>query len=43
MNEVKTDVEAIVRRIYVENAQPVEFGQVLFDLEPLAGRPLDAV
>jgi oxaloacetate decarboxylase alpha subunit len=43
MNEVKTDVEAIVRRIYVENAQPVEFGQALFDLEPLAGRPLDAV
>jgi oxaloacetate decarboxylase alpha subunit len=43
MNEVKTDVEAVVRRIYVENAQPVEFGQVLFDLEPLAGRPLDAV
>jgi oxaloacetate decarboxylase alpha subunit len=43
MNEVKADVEAIVRRIHVENAQPVEFGQVLFDLEPLAGRPLDAV
>jgi len=29
-------------RIAVENAQPVEFGQVLFELEPLAGRPLDA-
>jgi oxaloacetate decarboxylase alpha subunit len=42
MNEVKADLEAVVRRIYVENAQPVEFGQVLFDLEPLAGRPLDA-
>jgi oxaloacetate decarboxylase alpha subunit len=42
MNEVKADVEAIVRRIHVENAQPVEFGQVLFDLEPLVGRPLDA-
>jgi oxaloacetate decarboxylase alpha subunit len=41
MNEVKTEVEAVVRRIHVENAQPVEFGQVLFDLEPLAGRPLD--
>jgi acetyl-CoA carboxylase biotin carboxyl carrier protein len=39
MNEVKADVEAIVRRIHVENAQPVEFGQVLFDLEPLAGLP----
>jgi oxaloacetate decarboxylase alpha subunit len=43
MNEVKSELEAVVRRIHVENAQPVEFGQVLFDLEPLATRPLDAV
>ena len=43
MNEVKAELEAVVRRIHVENGQPVEFGQVLFDLEPLAGRPLDAV
>ncbi len=43
MNEVKSELEAIVRRIHVENAEPVEFGQVLFDLEPLASRPLDAV
>jgi oxaloacetate decarboxylase (Na+ extruding) subunit alpha len=43
MNEVKADVEAVVRAVNVENAQPVEFGQVLFELEPLAGRPLDAV
>jgi oxaloacetate decarboxylase alpha subunit len=42
MNEVKSDVEAVVRMIHVDNAQPVEFGQVLFDLEPLGGRPLDA-
>jgi oxaloacetate decarboxylase (Na+ extruding) subunit alpha len=42
MNEVKSDLEAIVRAIHVDNAQPVEFGQVLFDLEPLTGRPLDA-
>jgi biotin carboxyl carrier protein len=40
---VKSDVEAIVRQIHVENAAPVEFGQVLFELEPLTGRPLDAV
>jgi acetyl-CoA carboxylase biotin carboxyl carrier protein len=39
MNEVKADLEAVVRAIHVENAQPVEFGQVLFDLEPLAGPP----
>ncbi|HKT45399.1 MAG TPA: acetyl-CoA carboxylase biotin carboxyl carrier protein, partial [Gaiellaceae bacterium] len=43
MNEVKADLEAVVRSINVENAQPVEFGQVLFELEPLVGRPLDAV
>jgi oxaloacetate decarboxylase alpha subunit len=39
MNEVKSDVEGIVRRIHVENAQAVEFGQALFDLEPLVGVP----
>ncbi len=39
MNEVKAEIEAVVRAIHVENAQPVEFGQVLFDLEPLAGPP----
>jgi len=43
MNEVKTDVEGIVRAIHVENAQPVEFGQLLFELEPLNGRLLDAL
>ncbi len=39
MNEVKSDVEGVVRRIHVDNAQPVEFGQVLFDLEPLVAPP----
>jgi oxaloacetate decarboxylase alpha subunit len=43
MNEIKSDLEAVVRKIHVANAQPVEFGQLLFDLEPLTGRPLDAV
>jgi oxaloacetate decarboxylase alpha subunit len=43
MNEVKADVEGIVRAILVDNAQPVEFGQLLFELEPLNGRPLDAL
>ena len=42
MNEVKADIEGIVRAIHVENAQPVEFGQLLFELEPVA-RPVDAV
>jgi acetyl-CoA carboxylase biotin carboxyl carrier protein len=43
MNEVKAEIEAIVRTIHVENAQPVEYGQLLFELEPINGRPLDAV
>jgi oxaloacetate decarboxylase (Na+ extruding) subunit alpha len=43
MNEVKSDLEAIVRTIHVENAAPVEFGQLLFELEPVVGRPLDAL
>jgi oxaloacetate decarboxylase alpha subunit len=43
MNEVKADVDGIVRSILVENAQPVEFGQLLFELEPVAGHPLDAL
>ena len=43
MNEVKADREGIVRAIHVENAQPVEFGQLLFELEPIAGVPLDGV
>jgi biotin carboxyl carrier protein len=32
-----------VRSVCVENAQPVEYGQLLFELEPLNGRPLDAL
>jgi len=43
MNEVKADVDGIVRSILVENAQPVEFGQLLFELEPVTGRPMDAL
>jgi len=34
------DVEAVVRAIHVGNAEPVEFGQLLFELEPINGRPL---
>jgi oxaloacetate decarboxylase (Na+ extruding) subunit alpha len=43
MNEVKADVDGIVRAIHVENAEPVEFGQLLFELEPVTGRPVDAL
>jgi oxaloacetate decarboxylase (Na+ extruding) subunit alpha len=43
MNEVKADIDGIVRSILVENAEPVEFGQLLFELEPVTSRPLDAL
>jgi oxaloacetate decarboxylase (Na+ extruding) subunit alpha len=43
MNEVKAEIEGIVRAIHVGNAEPVEFGQLLFELEPVNGRLLDAV
>jgi oxaloacetate decarboxylase alpha subunit len=40
MNEVKAEQEGVVRRIHPENGQPVEYGQLLFELEPVNGRPL---
>jgi len=43
MNEVKAEVEGVIRTIHVQNGQPVEFGQALFDLEPVLARPLDAL
>ena len=43
MNEVKAESEGVVRRVCVENAAPVQYGDLLFELEPLNGRPLDAL
>jgi len=44
MNEIKADAAGIVRAIHVGNAEPVEFGQLLFELEPVSSAPpLDAV
>ncbi len=43
MNEVKAEIEGIVRTIHVQNGQAVEFGQPLFDLEPALAQPLDAL
>ncbi|HZE29082.1 MAG TPA: acetyl-CoA carboxylase biotin carboxyl carrier protein, partial [Gaiellaceae bacterium] len=43
MNEIKADAAGIVRLIHVGNAEPVEFGQLLFELEPVGPQPLDAV
>ena len=39
MNEIKAEIEGIVRAVHVENAQPVEYGQLLFEIEPVDGRP----
>ena len=43
MNEIKSDVDAVVRTIHVRNAEAVEYGQLLFELEPVLDRPADAV
>ena len=42
MNEVQIELDGVICAIHVENGQAVEFGQLLFEVEPLAGRPLDA-
>ena len=39
MNEVKAEIEGVVRRIHVGDAEPVEYGQLLFELEPVSGPP----
>jgi acetyl-CoA carboxylase biotin carboxyl carrier protein len=33
MNEIESDVEGVVARIYPQNAQPVEYGEKLFALK----------
>ncbi len=44
MNHVKAEVAGTVRRIAVGNGEPVEYGQLLFELEPApVSAPLDAV
>jgi acetyl-CoA carboxylase biotin carboxyl carrier protein len=34
MNELESDYAGVIREICVENAEPVEYGQVLFRIEP---------
>ncbi len=34
MNELESEVEGLVREILVDNAEPVEYGQVLFRIDP---------
>ena len=36
MNELQTEVAGVVREVCVENGEPVEYGQVLFRIEPEA-------
>ena len=38
-NELKADVDGYVRAIHVDNGQAVEFGTLLFELEPVLGPP----
>ena len=40
MNEVKAETDGMIRSIHVDNAQPVEFGQLLFEIEPAAAPPV---
>lgn len=34
MNELESEVDGVIREVLVENAEPVEYGQVLFRVEP---------
>jgi oxaloacetate decarboxylase (Na+ extruding) subunit alpha len=38
-NELKAEVAGVVARIHVENAEPVEYGQLLFEIEPVLAPP----
>ena len=34
MNEIEAEITGVIREVCVEDAQPVEFGQVLFRVDP---------
>ncbi|HTI05287.1 MAG TPA: acetyl-CoA carboxylase biotin carboxyl carrier protein [Gemmatimonadales bacterium] len=34
MNEIESEVSGVIREVAAQNAQPVEFGQVLFRVDP---------
>jgi len=34
MNEIESEFDGVVREVRVDNAQPVEYGQVLFRIDP---------
>ena len=35
MNEIKAEVSGVVTKILVENAEPVEYGQAIFEYKPV--------
>ena len=39
-NELKSEAAGRVVAIHVENGKPVEFGQLLFELEPIVAPPV---
>ncbi|MGI8973706.1 MAG: acetyl-CoA carboxylase biotin carboxyl carrier protein [Gaiella sp.] len=39
-NELKAEVDGVIREIHVDNGQAVEFGTLLFELDPVAGPPV---
>ncbi len=34
MNEIESELHGVIREVSVENTQPVEFGQVLYRVDP---------
>ena len=39
-NELKADTDGRVRAVHVDNGQPVEFGTLLFELDPVDAQPV---
>ena len=39
-NELKAETAGVVKAIHAENAQAVEYGQLLFELEPVPSAPV---
>jgi acetyl-CoA carboxylase biotin carboxyl carrier protein len=39
-NELKAETAGVVRAIHAENAQAVEYGELLFELEPVPSAPI---
>jgi acetyl-CoA carboxylase biotin carboxyl carrier protein len=36
MNEIESEVDGTLKKIFVENGKPVEYGQRLFAIQPLS-------